>query len=204
MAKSGSKIIFFPSAGDFREWLQSGHTKSNELWVGFYQKSSGKRSITYPEAVDEALCFGWIDGIRKKVARNSYTVRFTPRRPQSQWSAVNVRRVQELAGSGRMQPAGLKAFETAASQGRKYSYEQQRQSTFDSKALQRFRENRKAWEFFRSQAPWYQRTATFWVVSAKKEETRQRRLATLIADCERGVPIKPLSRTVPKRKAKMQ
>jgi len=198
------KVIFFPTPSDFRVWLEAKHENCLELFVGFYKKSSGKPSITYPEALDEALCFGWIDGVRRSVGADAYTVRFTPRKPKSQWSAVNIKRAQELADARRMHRAGLKAFEGATDQSRKYSYEQRRQSSFDTAAERHFRANRKAWDFFQAQPPWYRRTATFWVVSAKKEETRQKRLATLIADSERGRSIKPLARpSVPKRQKKV-
>jgi len=198
------KVKFFPSSTKFREWLQRHGSTTSELWVGFYQKSSGKATFTYPEAVDEALCNGWIDGVRKKVAADAYTVRFTPRRPGSQWSTVNIKRMQELATAGHVLPAGLKAFEGAKRQARKYSYEQRHSAAFDPGEEKRFRSNCKAWDFFQSQPPWYRRTATFWVISAKKEETRQRRLTTLITDSESGKSIKPLARPVPKRKQKMQ
>lgn len=193
------KAVFFPSASEFRTWLKTEGKKRTELWVGLYKKESGKASITYPEAVDEALCFGWIDGLRKSISADAYTIRFTPRKPKSQWSAVNINRVQELAHSGRMDPAGLKAFEGAAEQPRKYSYEQRNRAQFPAPDEKRFRANRKAWEFFQSQPPWYRRTATYWVISAKKEGTRQRRLAALIADCERGRPIKALARPASKK-----
>jgi len=196
------KVKFFSNSTEFQKWLRDHGAHSPELWVGFYQKSSGKPSITYPQAVDEALCNGWIDGVRRKVAPDSYTVRFTPRRPRSQWSAVNIKRAQELATSGRMLPAGMKAFEGAKDQVRKYSYEQRQSAEFNSKEEKAFRSNRRAWKYFQSRPPWYRRTATFWVVSAKKVETRQRRFATLIADSECGRPIKPLSWSVPKRNGK--
>ena len=197
------KICFFPTAPDFRTWLGTNHHDCPELWVGFYHKSSRKPSITYPEAVDEALCFGWIDGVRKKAGPHAYTVRFTPRRPKSQWSAINVRRAQILAKTGRMRSPGLEAFKGAKQQPRKYSYEQKHEASFNADAEGLFRASRRAWEFFQAQPTWYRRTATFWVVSAKKEETRQKRLATLITDSEHGNSIKPLRRpTVPKRQRK--
>jgi uncharacterized protein YdeI (YjbR/CyaY-like superfamily) len=196
------KLVFFKSAGDFRCWLEASHQQCSELWVGFYKKSSGKPSITYPEALDEALCFGWIDGVRKSVDSDAYVIRFTPRKPKSQWSAVNLKRAQKLAHAGRMHPAGREAFAGAKDQPRKYSYEQRQQASFQREQERQFRANRKAWDFFQSQPPWYRRTATFWVVSAQKEETRQKRLATLIQDSENGRPIKPLTRPVPKRQKK--
>ncbi|MGA2858146.1 MAG: YdeI/OmpD-associated family protein [Candidatus Sulfotelmatobacter sp.] len=199
----GMKLVFFKSPADFRFWLEASHQQCSELWVGFYKKSSGKPSITYPEAVDEALCFGWIDGVRNSVDDDAYTVRFTPRKAKSQWSAVNIRRARELADQGRMQPAGLQAFAGANHQPRKYSYEQRHHPSFSRGQERQFRANGKAWDFFHSQPPWYRRTATFWVISAKKEETRQKRLTTLIQDSERGRSIKPLTRPVPKRQKKV-
>jgi uncharacterized protein YdeI (YjbR/CyaY-like superfamily) len=188
------KVEFFRDSPHFQAWLKIEGKNRTELWVGFYKKKSGKASITYREALDEALCFGWIDGVRKSISADAYTIRFTPRKPKSQWSAINIKRVQELAHSGRMQPAGLKAFEGATEQPRKYSYEQRNRAQFPALDEKLFRANHKAWEFFQSQPPWYRRTATFWVISAKKEETRQRRLATLIADSERSKSIDPMAR----------
>jgi len=197
-------VVFFQTPGIFHNWLEESHQRCEELWVGFYKKSSGKPSITYPEALDEALCFGWIDGVRKKMNADAYTVRFTPRRPKSQWSTVNIRKAEKLSGAGRMRPAGIQAFEGAKDQARKYSYEQRKESSFNQEDERRFRANRKAWDFFQAQPPWYRRTATFWVVSAKQEETQHRRLAALMSDSERGQPIKPLRRSpVPKRQKKM-
>jgi uncharacterized protein YdeI (YjbR/CyaY-like superfamily) len=188
------KVTFFRDSLSFQTWLKTEGQSRTELWVGFYKKDSGKASITYPEALDEALCFGWIDGVRKSISTDAYTIRFTPRKAKSQWSAVNINRVQELARGGRMQPAGLKAFEGATEQPRKYSSEQRNRAQFPTQDEKRFRANPKAWEFFQSQPPWYRRTATFWVISAKKEETRQRRLAILIGDSERSKLVTPLAR----------
>jgi uncharacterized protein YdeI (YjbR/CyaY-like superfamily) len=194
------KVTFFATSSEFRTWLAKRHQDCVELWVGFYKKSSGKPSLTYPEAVDQTLCFGWIDGVRKSVTEDAYTVRFTPRKAKSQWSAVNIRHVQRLTDAGHMHPAGLKAFQGAQDQSRKYSYEQRQDAVFEAAAQRRFESHKKAWDFFQAQAPWYRRTATFWVISAKQEHTRQKRLGILIADCARGQPIKPLAQaTVPKR-----
>jgi len=195
------KPIFFPSAADFHSWLDANHEKHSELWVGFYKKSSRKPSLTYKEAVDEALCFGWIDGVRRSVNPDAYTIRFTPRQPKSQWSEVNCKRAQELVDAGRLRPAGQKAFAGAKDQIRKYSYEQRNQACFSAADERLFRSNSAAWDFFQNQPPWYRRTATFWVISAKKEEIRQRRLSTLIADSGQRKSIKPLTRpSVPKRR----
>jgi uncharacterized protein YdeI (YjbR/CyaY-like superfamily) len=199
------KPAFFKSSLDWRSWLEANHDNCLELWVGFYKKSSGKVSVTYPEAVDEALCFGWIDGVRKSVAPDAYTVRFTPRQSKSQWSEVNRQRFQKLADAGRVRHAGLTAFADAINESRSYSYEQRYTATFSPDEQQLFRANSPAWEYFQAQPPWYRRTATFWVISAKKAETRERRLAVLISDSQRRRPIKPLSRpSVPKRKKKIR
>jgi len=180
------KPAFFASQSAFRRWLETHHAGSRELLVGFYRKDSGKGGITYPEALDEALCFGWIDGLRKRYDEASYTVRFTPRKPDSIWSAVNIKRVDELIKLQRMHSSGMKVF---AGRDREranlYSYERQN-SKLDPVQERRFKASRNAWDFFRAQAPWYQRTAIFWVVSAKQEATRLRRLDTLIEDSANG------------------
>jgi uncharacterized protein YdeI (YjbR/CyaY-like superfamily) len=199
------KAVFFPTPSAFRTWLETSHQNCHELWVAFYKKSSGKPSITYPDALDEALCFGWIDGVRKNLAPDAYTVRFTPRKSKSQWSAINLRRAQQLAAAARMQPAGLKAFQEVKDQPHN-SQAQRKDAAFDATAQRVFQSNRKAWDFFQAQPPGYRRIATFWVISAKKEETRQKRLACLIANSERGLrldPMNPLTRpTIPKRPKK--
>ena len=177
---------YFTSAAKFHQWLEKNHATATELLVGLYKKSSGKPSITYQGALDEALCFGWIDGIRKSVDENRYTIRFTPRKPGSIWSNVNIKRANELSALGRMGPAGLAAFEARkAEKSGVYSYEN-RPRQLSAEYEQQFRANKKAWEFFRSQASYYQRTASSWVMTAKKEETRLRRLATLIEDSVQG------------------
>ena len=188
---------FFSTPQAFRTWLAKNHERRTELWVGFRKRSTGRASITWDEAVEEALCVGWIDGIRKPVDEDSYAIRFTPRKAGSTWSAVNVRRVGELVRAGRMQPAGLKAFEkrTAERTG-VYSYERAH-AKLNPAAERAFRANRAAWEFWESRPPWYRRTATWWVVSAKREETRQRRLATLIDDSAHGRLIAQLARPKP-------
>ena len=186
---------FFPTPARFRAWLAKHHDTSRELWVGFYKKSSGEPSITWPEAVDEALCVGWIDGVRKSIDDASYAIRFTPRKPRSNWSAVNVARVAELTRAGRMQPSGLAAFEARAPERTGiYAYEQRHTAEFDPASEKTFRANKKAWEFFQAQPPWYRRTAIWWVVSAKKEETRRSRLATLVDDSAQGRTIRQLTR----------
>ncbi len=145
--------------------------------------------------MDQALCFGWIDGVRRRIDELSYSIRFTPRRRGSNWSAVNVGRAKELIERGLMRPAGLEAFQARkAGKSRVYSYEQRQAAQFSDEQLRRFRANQTAWDFFRSQAPWYRRTATWWVISAKREETRGRRLARLIEDSEQGRTIRELTR----------
>jgi uncharacterized protein YdeI (YjbR/CyaY-like superfamily) len=186
---------FFPTPADFRAWLEEHHATETELLVGFYKKGSGKPSITWPESVDAALCFGWIDGVRKSIDGESYTIRFTPRKPRSIWSAVNIKRARELQELGLMQPAGLRAFEQRTDdRSAIYSYEQRQAATLDEDQERQFRDNARAWEFFQAQPAGYRRTATHWVVSAKKEETRRSRLATLIECSEQGRTIPPLTR----------
>jgi uncharacterized protein YdeI (YjbR/CyaY-like superfamily) len=175
------KPTFFPTPSSFRTWLEAHHDQFQELFVGFHKKSSGKPSITWPESVDVALCFGWIDGVRRSLGETSYTIRFTPRRPTSTWSAVNIKRIQQLKKKGLMHPAGLKAF--AARSAKKsgiYSYEQRKSAQFTRQQEKQFLANKTAWEFFRSQAPWYQRVCAYWVISAKREETKLKRLSLLI------------------------
>ena len=184
--------VFFASPAELRDWLEGNHDSSGELLVGFHKKGSGKPSVTYQEALDEALCFGWIDGVRKNRDEASYTIRFTPRKARSIWSAVNIDRVKALIEEGRMQPAGLAAFEARDEErARIYSYEQHN-PTLDEASEARFRANPRAWDFFQSQAPSYRRAAAWWVVSAKREETRQRRLTALIEDSENGRRIASL------------
>lgn len=186
--------VFFKTPLEFRRWLSKNHVKASELLVGFYKGNSRRPSVTWPESVEEALCFGWIDGIRRSIDAESYTIRFTPRRPSSTWSAINIKTVERLISEKRMMPAGLAAFE--ARQSRKsaiYSYESRPQRLTPAFEMQ-FKRNRRAWAFFESQAPWYCRTASYWVMSAKKDETRLKRLATLIEDSELERRIGPLKR----------
>lgn len=188
------KSKFFKSPADFRAWLELHHATATELWVGYYKKDSGKPSITWPESVDEALCFGWIDGIRKSVDDTSYTIRFTPRRPRSTWSAVNIKRVQELTDQGRMRPAGEKAF-AARTENRSgiYAYEQ-RQPELAEPFAKMMRQNKAAWEFFQAQPASYRKTVSWWIVSAKREETRLKRLSQLIEDSAQGRTIPQYTR----------
>jgi len=180
------KPKFFRSASEFRQWLVANHDSCNELLVGFHKKASTKKSITYPEALDEALCFGWIDGVRRSLGETSYTIRFTPRRSKSIWSLVNVRHVARLKKEGRMQPSGLAAFDSReAKRTGVYAFENKpRELSADFQKI--FQANKKAWAFFQGQPPWYKRTASFWVMSAKKEETRVRRFRQLMEASEKG------------------
>src|SRR6266545_6262662 len=164
---------FFATPKDFRKWLEKHHADTSELWVGFYKKDSGRPSITWPESVDEALCVGWIDGLRKSIDAHSYMIRFTPRKPGSIWSAVNTRRAKDLIELGRMAAAGLRAFEGRdPKKTNLYSFEQRKAAALDPAFEKRFKANREAWTFFQSQPEGYRRIAIFWVTSAKQEETR--------------------------------
>jgi len=192
--------MFFATPEAFRAWLEEHHASATELLVGFHKKGSGRPSITWPEAVDQALCFGWIDGVRRSIDDDSYSIRFTPRKPSSAWSAVNVARVEELTRQGLMRPAGVEAFARRSPERTgTYSYEQRAAAALDPEHERRFRAEAAAWAFFQAQPPWYRRAATWWVVSAKREETRERRLAQLIADSAAGRPIGPLTRPESRR-----
>jgi uncharacterized protein YdeI (YjbR/CyaY-like superfamily) len=184
---------FYATPDAWRAWLEGHHAAEREHWVGFHRRDTGRDSITWPEAVDQALCFGWIDGIRRRIDETSYMIRFTPRKPNSRWSMVNVRRADELRQAGLMRPAGLAAFEARTAQAT-YSYQERDAAAFDPERERRLRQNAAAWENFSAQPPWYRRTATHWVMSAKREETRDRRLARLIEDSAAGRPTGPLAR----------
>ena len=174
------KPNYFRTLPDFRKWLEKNHATATELWVGFYKKDSGKASITWPESVDEALCFGWIDGIRKRVDKISYKIRFTPRRRGSTWSAINIKRARELSQEKRMQPAGSKAFAVRIeNKSGIYSYEQ-RPVELPELYAKALKKNRAAWNFFKAQPPSYRKMISWYIVSAKKEETRRMRLRKLI------------------------
>jgi uncharacterized protein YdeI (YjbR/CyaY-like superfamily) len=183
---SALKIKYFKSANDFRSWLEKNHATTRELWVGYHKKSSQKPSMTWPESVDEALCFGWIDGIRKSVDDLRYTIRFTPRRRGSIWSAVNIERAQELRDKGLMKPCGMTAFE-ARKENRSgiYSYEQ-KTASLDVPYEKKLRQNKAAWDFFYVQPPSYRKAIGWWIVSAKQEATRLKRLQKLIEESANG------------------
>jgi uncharacterized protein YdeI (YjbR/CyaY-like superfamily) len=190
-----ASATFFATPADFGAWLEAHHEQARELWVGFHKKGSGLPSMTWPEAVDEALCFGWIDGVRKSIDETSYANRFTPRKTRSTWSAVNIRRVPELVAEGRMRPAGLRAFAARAEEKSAiYSYEQRDAVELGDVYERQFRANHAAWDFFQAQAPSYRKSAIRWVVSAKKEVTRLRRLTALIDDSAAGRRIASLNR----------
>lgn len=183
---------FFASPAQLRSWLGRHHEGQDELWVGLYRKATGKPSITWPELVDQLLCFGWIDGVRKSIDADSYAIRITPRRERSNWSAVNLRRMAQLLAEGVVEPAGRAAYE-ARGETRSYSFEQEQVAL--PKALEtEFRKNRAAWTFFTAQPPSYRRVATWWVVSAKREDTRRRRFETLVRDSADGQRIGPMRR----------
>ena len=185
---------FFANQIQFRKWMEKNHEKDSELWVGFYKKDSGKESITWPQAVDEALCFGWIDGIRKSIDSLSYMIRFTPRKSTSNWSVINIKRAKELSELGLMHPAGISVFKNRdEKKSNQYSFEQ-KSVKLDEEYEKKFRANKKAWNHFQSMAPSYKKTATWWVMSAKQEETRERRLNILIKDSELAQKIGPLKR----------
>jgi uncharacterized protein YdeI (YjbR/CyaY-like superfamily) len=185
------KPTFFKSQAEWRAWLEKNHATVDELWVGLQKTGSSQKGLVYKEALDEALCFGWIDGVRKSIDESRWTIRFTPRKPGSIWSAVNIRRAGELKGLGQMKPSGLKEFEGRdEKRTNQYSYEREA-ARLDAAYEKQFKANKKAWEFFQSQAPGYQRIASFWVMSAKKDETRLKRLSTLIDCSEKGAKAPP-------------
>jgi uncharacterized protein YdeI (YjbR/CyaY-like superfamily) len=187
---------FFTKPSEFRAWLARHHADHDELLVGFWKKGSGKPTLTWPESVDEALCFGWIDGVRRSLGDEAYSIRFTPRRPRSIWSAVNVGKAKALIREERMQPAGLAAFEARTPERTAvYSHENPKAARFTKDQEAGFRGDAKAWAWFKQQSPSYRRQATWWVVSAKKEETRARRLVQLIEDSRAGRTVPPLTRS---------
>jgi uncharacterized protein YdeI (YjbR/CyaY-like superfamily) len=185
---------FFPEAADFRAWLEEHHASVDHLWVGYYRKATGRPSVTWEDTVDEALCYGWIDGIRKSRDEESYAIRFTPRNPKSVWSQRNIDLVKRLTAEGRMKPAGLAAFahkDVHPDSG--YSIAD-RTEELPAEMMERFRAAPGAWEFYQEQPSGYRRQTVAWVMSAKREETRRRRLATLIDDSANQLRIKPLRR----------
>ncbi|MFN8636912.1 MAG: YdeI/OmpD-associated family protein [Chloroflexota bacterium] len=187
-------VVFFESAAEFRAWLDANHATATELSVGYHKKATGRPSMTWAESVDQALCYGWIDGVRRSVDDERYTIRFTPRKPTSNWSLVNVRRVAELTEAGLMMPAGLHAF-ALRDEARTGVYSSERRpEALPAELEARFKTDPAAWAFFEAQPAGYRRTAIHWVVSAKREKTRQKRLSTLMDDSAHGRRIALLTR----------
>jgi uncharacterized protein YdeI (YjbR/CyaY-like superfamily) len=194
---------FFETPAAFRVWLAKNHDKETELLVGFHKRDTGADSITWPESVDEALCFGWIDAIRRSLGPTAYTIRFTRRKPTSTWSAINVARVEELTKLGRMHPAGLAAFARRRTEKTGiYAYERKDEAELAPEEKKAFAANRKAGAFFAARAPWYRRTALHWVVSAKRADTRERRLRQLVTDSAEGRTLAHLTRPATRPAAK--
>jgi uncharacterized protein YdeI (YjbR/CyaY-like superfamily) len=187
------KMIFFSKQADFRKWLEKNHKKETELLVGFYKKGSGKPSMTWPESVDEALCFGWIDGIRKSIDDESYSIRFTPRKAKSIWSAINIKKVAQLKKLGLMKAEGLAAFEKKEDHRSKLYSHENAPAILATAYEKKFKANKKAWAYFKSQAPSYQKTAIHLVMTAKQEATQLRRLDNLIQSSAIGEKIKSIS-----------
>ena len=182
----------FSVGGSVSDLARTPSRRETELWVGFYKKATGRVGLTYKEAVDQALCYGWIDGVRHSVDESSYAQRFTPRKAASHWSQINIRRVAELTALGQMAEPGRRAFEARVDRKAPYSYEHP-PAEFPSAFLKAFKANRRAWAFFGGQPPGYRRLVRFWVLSAKQEATRERRFATLLDDCAAGRRIKGAS-----------
>ncbi len=175
-------VTYFSTVSDLQRWFEENHDRVGEVWIGFYRKDSGVLSVSYSEALDEALCLGWIDGIRKKVDEQSYCNRFTPRKERSPWSASNTKRATELIHAGRMRPAGLAAFQARDERHTQENEDMRKNARFSDSFLEVFQANPDAWEFFQAQPPSYRRTAAAWVMSTKREDTRRKRLDTLIQD----------------------
>ena len=193
---------FFRRPADFREWLLANHKTASELLVGLHKRDSGHQSITWPESVAEALCFGWIDGVRNSIDETSYTIRFTPRKSSSIWSSVNSKKMEELIADGLVHPAGMRAFERrSAEKSAIYAYENRSSAVLDAASEREFKRHRGAWKFFESCPPWYRRTTIWRIISAKRPETRAKRLAELIACCAEGksIPTLRLSRSADDR-----
>jgi len=187
--------IYFSSAAEFGDWLAEHHASESEVWVGYWRTATGRPSLTWPEAVDEALRFGWIDGVRRSVDAERHAQRFTPRKPRSNWSLINVRKAEALIAAGRMEPAGLAAFESRRAEDTGvYSFERATPAELTPEEEAAFRAEAAAWAWFEAVAPSYRKAALHWVVSAKRPETRAKRLAELIADSAAGLRIKQMRR----------
>lgn len=188
------KATYFKSPAAFRDWLEENHAKEEVLWVGYYKVKIGKPSMRWEESVKEALCYGWIDGLRKSIDEESYKIRFTPRKSDSHWSLKNIEMVKELKETGCMQPAGLKAYEKRKkSKTGRASYEQE-EAELKKEYKDKIKANNRAWKFFLELAPGYTKQSIHWVMSAKQEKTRLRRLRILIESCEEGKKVPPLRR----------
>ena len=183
---------FFATPAHFRAWLARNADQASVLNVGFYKVGTGRPSMTWPQSVDEALCYGWIDGVRRRIDDDAYQIRFSPRRKGSVWSAINIARVRELIATGCMRPQGLRAYERRIERrSRIYSYEQRRAAALTDQELRSFRRNRQAWSWFESQAPSRRRAMLHWIASAKQPATRARRLARLIESAASGIRLMP-------------
>jgi uncharacterized protein YdeI (YjbR/CyaY-like superfamily) len=191
--------IYFGSPAEFRAWLEKNHATAPDVWVGYYKRATGRPSLTWAGSVDQALCFGWIDGIRKSIDDARYVIRFTPRKATSKWSLVNVRRMKELARLGLMTLAGQAAFDKRGKAKADYSYEQRHESRFTAAQARALRADKTAWAFLSAQPPGYQHTVAFWVTSAKKEDTQARRLSQLIECCRKGERVGLLQRPAKKK-----
>jgi uncharacterized protein YdeI (YjbR/CyaY-like superfamily) len=177
--------MFFETGDEFAAWLEKHGADRSELIVGYYKRGTRRPSLSWPESVDAALCFGWIDGVRKRIDEHSYQIRFTPRKPQSIWSAINVERVRILRREGRMREAGLKAYSyRREAKSKIYSYEQKKAAALEPSEKNRFRKDKAAWKFFEAQPPGYRHQMIWRIISAKRPETRERRLAALIKACQ--------------------
>ena len=190
-----NNIKYFKTPADLRSWFEKNHQKKREQWIGYYKKDSGTPSITWPESVDQALCFGWIDGVRKSVDDKRYTIRFTPRRTTSIWSVINIKRVKELKKLGLMKREGLTLFELRdGKKSNRYSFEQRKNPVLPLRYKKIFRSNKNAWTFFSTQPPWYRKASVWWIISAKQEKTKMQRLERMIRDSETGISIPVLRR----------
>lgn len=185
---------YFADSGELRDWLRANHARAGELWVGLHKRGTGRPSITWPELVDQLLCFGWIDGVRRSLGPEAYVIRVTPRKPRSTWSAVNLRRAGELIEAGLMESPGREAYEGRdETRSERYSFEQN-YIPLREELEAAIRADEAAWRYFQSQPPSYRKTAVWWVASAKREDTRRRRLETLVRDCAQGQRIAPMRR----------
>ena len=205
-SQKSPKPVFFVRPALFREWLERHHETRGELLVGFHKRDSGHESMTWPESVAEALCFGWIDGVRRRLDDSSYTFRFTPRKSSSIWSTVNTNKMRELIAAKRVHPAGMRAFERRSEQKSSvYAYENQHTAVLDAESERQFKRHKAAWKFFEQCPAWYRRNVIWRVISAKRPETRAKRLAELIACCAEGraLPSYVLSRDPLRKKRKV-